>query len=176
MSDLTGLEAVLARDAIRELPLRYAQAVETRDVDAMAGLFAADARFGEYGTGPDACRRLMTDTMADSLFAVILVTNHLIEWDDADHAHGEVWALCYSQLEVGFVEQLIRYEDRYVREHGAWRFLHRKHRLWYGQVRDVSPFDQDAAEWPRSQVGVGDIPLADERFRLWWEHRRSEGA
>ena len=63
MTDVPDLEAMLARDAIRELPLRYAKAIETRDVDAMAELFAADARFGDYGTGPDACRRLMADTM-----------------------------------------------------------------------------------------------------------------
>ena len=172
---MTDLEVLLARDAIRELPLRYAKAEETRDVDAMAQLFAKDARFGPYGTGPDACRRLMTQFMADSYVAVILVTNHHIELDDTARAHGEVWALCYAQLDSGFVEQLLRYEDRYTREDGTWRFLHRKHRLWYGQVRDLSPFDQDAADWPRSQVGVGDIPLADDRFRSWWEQRRNEG-
>jgi hypothetical protein len=174
MPDMTDLDAILARDAIRELPLRYAKAIETRDVDAMAELFAADARFGGYGTGPDACRRLMTDTMADSLFAVILVTNHLIELDAADHARGEVWALCYAQITEGFNEQLLRYEDRYTRVDGSWKFLHRKHRLWYGQLRDASPLDQDPAEWPRSQVGVGDVPLADELFRRWWEQRRNE--
>ena len=175
MTDMSDLDAILARDAIRELPLRYAKAIETRDVDAMAELFAADARFGAYGTGPDACRRLMSALMADSLFAVILVTNHIVELEDADRAHGEVWALCYAQTDGGFNEQLLRYDDRYTREQGTWRFLHRKHRLWYGQVRDVSPFDQGAAEWPRSQVGVGDIPLADERFRSWWEQRRRDG-
>jgi len=173
---MTEFEVLLAREAIRELPLRYAKAIETRDVDAMAALFAADARFGEHGTGPDACRRLMADLMADSLLAVILVTNHLIEFDDADRARGEVWALCYAQSDAGFVEQLLRYEDRYRREEGTWRFLHRKHRLWYGDVRDASPLEQEAAGWPASQVGVGDIPLADDRFREWWEQRTGGGA
>jgi hypothetical protein len=169
---MTAVELLVARDAIRDLPLRYAKAIETRDVDAMASLFASDARFGAYGTGPEACRRLMAGLMADSLVAVILVANHLVEFDDADHAHGEVWALCYAQSDAGFNEQLLRYDDRYRREDGTWRFLHRKHRLWYGQLREASPLDQDEAEWPKSQVGVGDIPLADERFRSWWEHRR----
>ena len=174
MTAMTDLEAMLARDAIRDLPLRYAKAIETRDVDAMAELFAAGARFGDFGTGPDACRRLMNDVMADNVFAVILVANHLIELDDPDRAHGEVWALCYAQTDAGFNEQLLRYEDRYTCEDGSWKFLHRKHRLWYGQVRDTSPFEQEPAEWPRSQYGVGDIPLADERFRLWWEQRRNQ--
>ena len=172
---MTDLERMLAREAIRELPLRYAKAIEQRDVEAMVDLFASAARFGVYGTGRDGCRRLMTDLMVDSLFAAILVTNHLIELDDDEHAHGEVWALCYAQSDAGFVEQLLRYEDRYELEDGAWRFLHRKHRLWYGQMRDASPFDQDPADWPDSQVGVGDIPLADGRFRAWWDQHRREG-
>jgi len=172
VNGMTDLEVLLARDAIRELPLRYAKAIETRDVEMMVALFASDARFGAYGTGPDACRSLMGDLMADSLFAVTLVTNHVIELDDADYAHGEVWALCFAQLDAGFNEQLLRYEDRYQREGEEWRFLHRKHRLWYGQLRETSPFDQEPAEWPSSQVGVGDISLADDRFREWWERRQ----
>ncbi len=175
MAEMTDLERLLALDEIRRLPLRYAKAIEQRDVDAMVRLFASDARFGEYGTGPDGVRRLMTETMSDNLVAVILVTNHLVELDADDAAHGEVWALCAAQSGDDYVEQLLRYEDRYRREDGEWRFLHRRHRLWFGARRSPSPFEQPAADWPRSQVGVGDVPLADERFRSWWEARTRDG-
>jgi hypothetical protein len=168
---MTALERLVALDEIRQLPLLYARAVERRDVEAMVGLFAADARFGEHGTGPDALRRLMAELMEDSVVAVILVANHLVELEGADAARGEVWALCLAQSEDGYVEQLLRYEDRYRREDGRWRFLHRRHRLWFGRAQSPSPFEQPAAEWPRSQVGVGDVPLADSRFRQWWEAR-----
>ena len=47
--------ALLARDEIRALPIRYAAAVEARDVDAMAELFAPTARFGAYGDGRRGC-------------------------------------------------------------------------------------------------------------------------
>jgi uncharacterized protein (TIGR02246 family) len=168
------VDRLLAIEEIRTLALRYSAAIEARDVDAMAELFTADARFGSAGQGPDGLRRLMTGTMDGSLMAVVLVANHLVVIDDEDHAHGEVWARCYSQTEQdGYLEQLIKYVDRYRREDGTWRFVHRKHRLWFG-VSKPTPFDQPAADWPRSQVGVGDVVLADETFRRWWSARRDD--
>jgi hypothetical protein len=110
----------------------------------------------------------MQESMAESVFAVILVANHLIDFDGSDRAAGEVWAHCHAQTERdGFIEQLIKYEDRYIRHEGRWLFLHRRHRLWYGVARD-SPLLQEAANWPTRQVGVGDVPLADARFLEWW--------
>lgn len=170
MSESSALAATLARDEIRQLPYRYSAAIETRDVEAMAALFAPEARFGEFGTGPDGLRRLMTQSLDGSLFAVILVANHLIEFDNEDRAHGQVWAHCFAQtMRDGFVEQLIKYEDRYQRHDGRWLFAHRTHRLWYGIGHRRSPLRQRAANWPVSQTGVGDIPLSDSTFRTWWE-------
>ena len=160
---------LLAREEIRQLPYRYAAAIETRDVDAMADLFVPHARFGAYGDGRDGLRRLMSHSLDTNVFAVILVANHLIELDDEDHGHGQVWAQCFAQTGDGFVEQLIKYEDRYERYAGQWRFLHRRHRLYYGVTRHTSPLTQQAAEWPRSQTGVGDVPLADPVFVAWWK-------
>jgi hypothetical protein len=171
VNEMTELQRLVALDEIRQLPLRYAKAIEQRDVEAMVALFASDARFGEYGAGPDALRGLMGELMSDSLVAVILVANHIVALDPPRDARGEVWALCVAQSDDGCVEQLLRYEDRYRREDGEWRFLHRRHRLWYGERRSPSPFEQRAAEWPRSQIGVGDVPLDDERFLRWWEPR-----
>ncbi len=164
--------ALLARDEIRALPIRYAAAVEARDVDAMAELFAPTARFGAYGDGPEGLRRLMGDSLNGSLFAVILVANHQIDLQDDTRATGQVWAHCYAQTRTdGFIDQLIRYDDRYERVDGRWLFAHRRHRLWYGAAHERSPLAQDAANWPRSQIGVGDIPLADPVFSEWWRDR-----
>ncbi len=163
---------LLAREEIRQLPYRYSAAVQSRDVDAMVELFSVQARFGKHGNGPDGLRRLMTDSLTDSVFAVILVANHLIEFDGDDAATGEVWAHCFAHTaNDGFVEQLIRYHDRYIREDGRWLFLHRRHRLWYGIGHANSPLDQREANWPDRQIGVGDIPLTDPVFTKWWEAR-----
>jgi hypothetical protein len=169
-----GVRELLAREQIRELPYRYAAAIETRDVDAMADLFVPHAQFGDYGQGRDALRRRMSQSLDGTVFAVILVANHLIELDDESRAHGQVWAQCFAQTDGGFIEQLIRYEDRYERHDGKWRFLHRRHRLYYGVIRDRSPLTRQAAEWPRSQTGVGDLPLADPVFVKWWNATKTE--
>ncbi len=168
MDETEALAAVVAREEIRELPYRYAKAIEARDFDSMADLYSPNARFGPFGQGEAGLRQLMGQSLQDSVFAVILVANHLIEFDGADEAHGEVWAHCFAQTrDGGFVEQIIRYDDRYECHDGRWLFLHRKHRLWYGVNRE-SPLTQRPANWPASQIGVGDIPLSDSRFRSWW--------
>ncbi len=160
---------LLAKEQIRQLPYRYAAAIEARDIDAMAELFFPHARFGDCGEGPEALRRLMFDSLDAGVFAVILVANHLVELDTEDRAHGQVWAQCFAQTHAdGFVEQLIKYEDRYERCGGRWLFLHRRHRLFYGVRHEKSPLTQEAASWPRNQTGVGDLPLADPVFTAWW--------
>lgn len=165
---------LLARDDIRQLPYRYASAFEARDVDAMIELYVPHARFGHYGDGPSGLRRLMAHGLEASVFTVILVANHLIELDDETHAHGQVWAQCFAHTRAdGFIEQLVKYEDRYERYQDRWRFLHRRHRLHYGLARPVSPMTQPAAEWPQRQVGVGDLPLADPEFLAWWTDTQS---
>ena len=172
MGQRERVEMMLAREEIRQLPYRYAAAIESRDVDAMVDLYSPDSRFGEYGEGHDGLRRLMTRSLEGSLFAVILVANHLIELDGEDKGRGEVWAHCFAQTRVdGFVEQLIKYEDRYELRDGRWLFLHRKHRLWYGAGHPESPLHQPAAHWPARQTGVGDLPLSDPVFRAWWPDR-----
>ena len=159
----------LARDEIRQLAYRYAAAVEARDVDAMADLFVPHARFGDHGEGRDGLHRLMSQSLDTSVFAVILVANHLIELDGDDRGRGQVWAQCFAQTHAdGFVEQLIRYEDRYERHAGRWLFLHRRHRLYYGVSSPTSPLTQRPAHWPQSQTGVGDLPLGDPVFVDWW--------
>ncbi len=161
---------LLAKEEIRQLPYRYAAAIEARDVDAMAELFVPHARFGDHGEGREALRRLMSPSVDASVFAVILVANHLVELDTEDRAHGRVWAQCFAQTNAdGFIEQLIKYEDRYELHGGRWLFLHRRHRLFYGVSRPTSPLMQEAASWPRNQIGVGDLPLTDPVFAAWWQ-------
>jgi SnoaL-like domain len=168
----TEIREMLARQNIQQLHYRYAAAIEARDIEAMIELFVPHARFGEYGEGPDGLRQLMSSSLDASVFAVILAADHLIEFDGEDSARGQVWAQCFAQTHAdGFVEQLIKYEDRYQRHSGRWRFLHRRHRLYYGVARPESPLVQQAAEWPRSQIGVGDLPLADPAFLAWWSNR-----
>ncbi len=205
---MTPLERVVARDEIRQLAYRYADAVDRRDIDLMVSLFAPDARFGSYGTGAEACRKLSEESLSQVGVAVLLVANHIIDFDvdepvrldrlvDAGSASGapstgpgaaspaesdaagdtgsrsasgSVWCLgLVDDHQEGFIEQLIKYEDSYVRVGGQWLFARRRHLLWYGTPRWVSPLDQEPAKWPRSQVGRGSIPHSDPSWQAFWQ-------
>lgn len=172
MTQFDALGELVARNEIQQLAYRYSAALEQRDVEAMVQLFVPHARFGPYGEGPDALRRLTAESLAGSHMAVVLVANHIVEFQSTTHATGQVWARCYAQSDGdGYVEQLLRYEDRYETYDGSWRFLHRKHRLWFGTGPSFSPLDQQEAHWPQHQVGVGDIPFENPAFVRWWENR-----
>jgi len=51
------LPRLVARDTIRDLALRYALAVDGKDLDTLASLFAPDVDNGRFGRGPDGVRR-----------------------------------------------------------------------------------------------------------------------
>jgi hypothetical protein len=86
------------------------------------------------------------------------VTNHLVWFDDHNHARGRVF--CLAQLDRGdtFIDQSIVYEDRYVNLGDGWRFEVRRHLLWFGAARPAHPMDQPPADWPASQLGRGTLP------------------
>lgn len=166
------LDQVVARDEIRQLAYRYADAVDRRDLDLLVDLYVPDARFGPYGEGPEACRRFWADSLSTIGMAVLFVGNHLIDLDDADHARGTVWCRGYvDDPSHGFIEQMIKYVDRYRRVDGRWRFVARKHLLWYGVRTAESPLAQPPADWPERQVGAGSIPWDDPTWEGFWaEH------
>ena len=171
-----GVDRLLALDEIRELALRYASALHDGDVEAMVELFVPDARFGPYGSGPDALRAITSEAIEGSRFIVLLVTNHLVDLVSAEEARGEVWSLCFTHnVGLDYVEQVVKYEDRYAKVGGSWRFVHRRHRLLFGRSPQPSPFSQDPANWPRKQIGVGDLALESEAFRSWYETTRTQG-
>ena len=170
--ELTALQRVTARDEIRQLAYRYADAVDRRDIDLMVSLFAPGARFGAYGRGADACRRLSEESLAQVGVAVLMVTNHLIDFDSRERAHGSVW--CHAHVDdhrEGFIEQLVKYDDRYVLSDGRWLFARRRHLLWHGVARRPSPLDQPPANWPERQVGRGSIPYDDPAWKSFWHNR-----
>ena len=173
MNDAWGeVDQLVARGHIEQLAIRYAAALAHRDVEAMVELYVDDAQFGPYGEGPEALRQLTRESLDGAQLIVLLTSNHLIQFDSPEHAHGEVWAHCFAHtVSDGYVEQLVKYEDRYACVDGVWRFARRRHRLLFGRSPRPSPFDQDPADWPTRQIGVGDLALSSEPFARWYRHR-----
>jgi SnoaL-like domain len=141
---------------IEQLAARYAHAFATHDRELMLSLWArteSPARLPAVDL-----HRISRDIDRwwESLGQVmLLITSHVIDLHDDDHASGAVY--CLGQIDTGhqFVDQTIVYHDRYVRSDDHWRFATREHLLWFGQTRERHPLHQPAAHWPRRQVGTG---------------------
>jgi hypothetical protein len=177
--EMSAIDRLVATDEIQRLAYRYADGVDRRDLDQLVSLYRPDARFGEHGVGPDACRSFFAESLAEIGMSVLLVANHLIDFEDADNATGTVWAHGFIDDDSprdgageGFIQQLIKYDDRYVRIEGEWRFTRRRHFLWLGWPHNNSaPLQQPPAEWPARPVGLGSIPYAEPTWVEFWNDR-----
>ena len=155
---------------IQQLPHRYALALDSRDMDALVALFAPDVRVGRDEHGRDALKSWFTRTMSVMRTTIHLTANHVVDFDDADHAHGIVY--CRDQLdqpdgawEIGDLQ----YWDTYARAEGEWCFVRRRFRRWY---------ICDALERPRHGAGVGagqdalataQLPEAFDSWHRFWQ-------
>jgi hypothetical protein len=159
------LAQLLARDQIRQLAERYALAVDTRDLDGLVELFVPDVHCGRWGIGRDALRESFASQLRGGGPSVMLVANHVIDFESDERARGVVYGIAESSLPEGWVRQAIQYHDAYERRGECWLFVRRKHLLWYGVVLPYDPLAQPPADWPRSQIGRGTVPECWESWR-----------
>ena len=172
---MSAIERVVATEEIRRLAYRYADALDRRDLDELVAIYRPDARFGHHGEGPDACRAFFRESLAEVGISVLLVANHLVEFDDADNATGTVWTHGFiDDHDEGFIQQLIKYDDRYIRIDDEWRFTRRRHFLWLGWKHgEAEPLAQPPANWPERQTGLGSIPYDDPSWKEFWAEQTS---
>ena len=115
------IERLEALDAIRQLPAKYALALDMRDMDAMVSLFPADVRVGKGASGREALRAYMDGTLRAPFTGTSHhIGGHIIEFDDADHAHGIVYSKNEHETPVAggadeWVIMQMMYVDDYVR-------------------------------------------------------------
>lgn len=152
------------------LAARYALALDARDLDALVELFVPDVRVGDE-SGRDALRASFTQMLRNVRRSILFVAGHVIELDDADHAHGAVYTR--AELEIGdrWIVQAIQYEDTYEQRAGRWLFVRRKHLLWYGAELGQSPVGLPPANWPDHPIGAGTLPDAWDTWRRFDERR-----
>ena len=159
--------------SIRQLPVRYALALDSRDMDALVDLFVEDVRVGKEQHGRAALRAWYDAAMRQPKTSVHLVANHVVDFDDADHARGIVY--CHDELErpddgtweIG----KLQYWDSYVRVEGEWYFTRRRFLRWYLI---------DALQRPYAGAGVNDgsdplradvLPDAFPTWGAFWSER-----
>src|ERR1700676_1646580 len=120
-----------AYESIRQLASRYALALDSRDVEAMADLFVVDVAVGDGRVGRSALAAFFAEILRPYGVTFHLIGNHVIDLLDDDHATGVVY--CRPEHERGdlWVVMPMQYWDRYERRAGSWYFKSRKPLAFY---------------------------------------------
>lgn len=160
---LDRIESVLA---IEQLPIRYALAVDGRDLDAWVALFVDDVDCGRHGSGRAVLRSVIEPGLRSFYRSIHQLCGHRIEFDDADHAHGVVY--CRAEHEVGdrWIVMAIAYFDSYERRDGTWYFVRRREKHWYS----VDVLDRPGApfhRWPDNGA-TASLPGAFASWVPFW--------
>ncbi|HET6950478.1 MAG TPA: nuclear transport factor 2 family protein [Acidimicrobiales bacterium] len=171
MDDLTRL---LALESIRSLAQRYALAADGKDLEGLADLFAPDVDNGRFGPGREGVKRFYDQSLRKFHCSVHLVANHVIDFDDDEHAHGVVY--CHARHHVlepeHWFDEALAYFDTYERLDGEWLFRRRRVRSWYRQHHGHPQHGTERIEAPIEASGPkrgARLPEAFPTFDPFWE-------
>jgi hypothetical protein len=170
---------LVAREAIRQLALRYALAVDGKDLDGLAHLFVPDVDNGRYGQGPDGVKRFYDQSLRKFHCSMHLVANHVINFDDDDHANGVVYCRAHHHVlePEHWFDEALAYWDTYDRVDGDWRFRRRRVRSWYRQEvghPDRGPERVVAGAEASGPKRGGRMPEAFVTFEAFWSRPPAE--
>lgn len=152
--------------AIQQLPIRYALAVDGRDIDAWVSLFVDDVDCGRRVKGREVLRTIIEPALRTFYRSVHQICGHRIEFDDADHAHGVVYCRAEHEDAGKWVIMAIAYFDTYERRDGEWYFVRRREKHWYAadwEERPAAPF----TGWATHQ-NPPDLPQAFGSWDAFW--------
>jgi hypothetical protein len=158
--------------AIQQLPHRYGVAIDSRDMDMMVSLFAPDIRVGRDQVGREALRAWYTRTMSTAGPSCHFIGNHVVDFDDADHAHGIVY--CRDELDHPqdgeWVVGMLQYWDDYERVDGEWCFRRRKfHRLYINDALTRPKAGNGIAEGKGGALTTYRLPDAYPSWKRYWD-------
>lgn len=176
-----SLEARIDRleslDAIRQLPAKYALALDMRDMDAMVSLFPADVRVGKDASGRQALRAYMDRTLRSPFTGTSHhIGGHVIEFDDPDHAHGIVYSKNEHETGDEWVIMQMMYSDDYVRQDGRWYFARRLPLYWYATDLNKPPIGDCKMRWPDTEWVEGNFHKLFPSFAEFWSREGDSGA
>jgi ketosteroid isomerase-like protein len=172
MDDLAArIDRIESTLAIQQLPVRYAMAVDSRDVDTWVSLFIEDVNCGKQGKGRETLRGIIEPAFRTFYRSQHFLCGHRIEFVDADHATGHVY--CRAEHEDGdnWVVVALCYFDTYERRDGAWYFARRRDRHWYASDMLSHPAGPDFKDWPDRDAPLQNSTLPGEfpTWRKFWD-------
>lgn len=164
-------------DAIRQLPAKYALALDMRDMDAMVSLFPVDVRVGKEASGRAALRAYMDRTLRSPFTGTSHhIGGHIIEFDDPDHAHGIVYSKNEHETGDEWVIMQMMYLDDYVRQNDRWFFARRLPLYWYATDLNKPPVGERKMRWPGTEWTEGNFHKLFPSYAEFWARDGDSGA
>ena len=134
-----------------------------------SALFVPDVRVGRGATGRDALR---------ASFDALAAGHRRLGADRRDprdrpgrrRPTPPATVYCRGEIQDGdrWIHQAIVYDDEYRRDDGAWYFVRRVHRLFYGAEVGVNPLGLPPADWPEHHDGRGTLPGEWATWTAFW--------
>ena len=167
-------------EEIRQLVSKYSLSLDMRDLDAHVNLFAEDIRVSREATGRAHLKQWLDDTLRLQFTGTSHhVGNHIIEFDDHDHANG----VLYSKNEhetpsAGGDEWVIMqmlYWDNYERIDGHWYFRRRLPCYWYATDLNKPPIGEQKMRWPDRDAYEGAFHDLFPSWENFWKNPPKDG-
>jgi SnoaL-like domain len=172
MTPTSSLEDRVARIeaqlAIQQLPIRYALAVDGRDLDAWVSLFIPDVDCGRWGRGRDALRGFIEPLVRQFYRSIHQIVGHRIELTGDDTATGAVYCRAEHEDRGKWVVMAICYFDEYQRVDGEWFFKRRRERHWYSTDVLERPHAPTFQHWENHESDHPTLPHAFPAWSQFW--------
>jgi ketosteroid isomerase-like protein len=153
------IDRIESEQAIRHLAQRYALAIDMRDIDAIVNLYVEDVKVTRETSGRQALKHSFDTVLRSFRASVHHVGTHVIDFDDADNAHGICYCRCEHEVGDTWVPVYLYYLDLYTRVDGRWYIKRRNPSELYG-----------ADSLQRPQANVIDWPGVGVRGGTWHAH------
>ncbi|MDG2001855.1 MAG: nuclear transport factor 2 family protein [Novosphingobium sp.] len=162
------LDRVESRAAIQDLAVRYAIAVDSRDIQGWTDLFVPDVNCGRFGVGREALRQSIEPALCNFYRSIHMISGHAVDFDGPDRATGMVY--CRAEHEVGerWIVMAIIYSDEYARSDGRWFFVRRKERHWYATDMLDRPIGENSDQW-ELHLKPAALPSVFSSWKDFWE-------
>jgi hypothetical protein len=163
------LEAIESRLAIGQLPIRYAMAVDGRDVEAWVRLFVPDVRVGRDRFGRDALRDYIEPLLRTFRRSFHQIVGHRVDLDasDPDRSSGATYCRAEHEVDERWIVMAICYFDDYRRVDGEWLFERRRERHWYAADVNERPQAVGFDSW--HDDGPPRLPDAFPTWASFWD-------
>ena len=172
---LERIDRLESLDEIRQLPAKYSLSLDMRDMDAHVNLFAEDIRVSREKTGRQQLKAWLDDTLRLQFTGTSHhIGNHVIEFDDADHAHGVVYSKNEHETGDEWVIMQMLYWDNYERIDGRWFFRRRLPCYWYATDINSPPIGDNKMRWPDKEQYSGAFHDLWPSWEEFWANPPSE--